>query len=115
VRAGKAARFDVLLTEGAAQDLAAIHAYIAASGSLAQADKVLDRLLAVVEQMSRFPKRGSCPKELLSIGIKEYRQSFFKPWRVIYRVTGRQVIIHLIADGRRDMQTLLSRRLLGAS
>ena len=37
-----------------------------------------------------------------------------KPYRVIYRVIGKQVIIYLIADGRRDMQSLLSRRLLGA-
>lgn len=33
--------------------------------------------------------------------------------RVIYRVVGKQVIIHLIADGRRDMQSVLGRRLLG--
>ncbi|QSA95809.1 hypothetical protein [Methylococcus sp. EFPC2] len=28
----------------------------------------------------------------------------FKPYRVIYRVVGDQVIIYLIADGRRDMR-----------
>jgi len=33
---------------------------------------------------------------------------------VIYRVTGSHVIIYLIADGRRDMQSVLARRLLGA-
>ena len=32
----------------------------------------------------------------------------------IYRVTGSQVIIYLIADGRRDMQSVLARRLLSA-
>ena len=60
------------------------------------------------------PERGSYPKELVGLGIKEYRQTFFKPYRVIYRVTGSQVIVYLIADGRRDMQTVLARRLLGA-
>lgn len=48
------------------------------------------------------------------MGIREYRQTFFKPYRVIYRVIGQRVYIYLIADGRRDMQTLLARRLLGA-
>ena len=48
------------------------------------------------------------------MGIREYRQSFFKPYGVIYRVIGKQVIIYVIADGRRDMQSMLSRRLLGA-
>jgi hypothetical protein len=36
-----------------------------------------------------------------------------KPYRLIYRVVGQQVVIYLIADGRRDMQPLLARRLLG--
>ncbi len=50
-----------------------------------------------------------------SLTIKEYRrQTFFKPYRVIYRVTGSQVIIYLIADGLCDMQSVLARRLLGA-
>ncbi len=38
--------------------------------------------------------------------------SFFKPYRIIYRVERRTVYPYLIADGRCDMQTLLSRRLL---
>ena len=70
--------------------------------------------MQVVESLSHFPERGSYPKELLALGIKEYRQTAFKPWRVIYRVTGQRVVIYLIADGRRDMQSLLSRRLLTA-
>jgi len=49
---------------------------------------------------------------LLALGIKEYRQTSFKPYRVIYRVIGRQVVLYVIADGRRDMQTVLARRLL---
>ena len=31
---------------------------------------------------------------------------------MIYRVTGSQVVIYLIADGRRDMQSVLARRLI---
>jgi toxin ParE1/3/4 len=38
----------------------------------------------------------------------------FKPWRVVYRVIGDRVVVYLIVDGRRDMQTVLARRLLGA-
>ena len=112
--ADTSAKFEVLLTEGAEQDLEAIHDYISEFDCVANANYVLDALMDVVESLSRFPERGSYPKELVSLGIKEYRQTFFKPYRVIYRVTGSQVIIYLIADGRRDMQTVLARRLLGA-
>lgn len=111
--AGVPAEFEVLLTSGAEQDLEAIHDHISAFDSVASANAVLDALMAVVEGLSHSPERGSYPQELLGLGIKEYRQSFFKPYRMIYRVAGSQVIIHLIADGRRDMGTLLARRLLG--
>ena len=111
---GTAAKFEVLLTEGAEQDLEAIHDYISEFDCMANANYVLDQLMDVVESLSRFPERGGYPKELVGLGIKEYRQTFFKPYRVIYRVTGSQVIIYLIADARRDMQRVLARRLLGA-
>ena len=63
---------------------------------------------------ARFPQRGSHPRELVALGIKDYRQTAFKPYRVIHRVLGRQIVLSLIVDGRRDMQSVLARRLLGA-
>ena len=107
-------RFEVLVTEDALRDLEEIHDYIAEHDASANADYVLDRINETVESLSTFPERGSHPKELLALGIREYRQTFFKPYRVIYRVIGQRVYIYLIADGRRDMQTFLARRLLGA-
>jgi toxin ParE1/3/4 len=104
--------FEVLLTEGAEQDLESIYDYITKFDCAASADYVLDQLATVIESLATFPERGSYPKELLAVGIKEYRQTSFKPYRVIYRVMGRQVLIYVIADGRRDMQTVLARRLL---
>ncbi|MFT4178611.1 MAG: type II toxin-antitoxin system RelE/ParE family toxin [Thermomonas sp.] len=106
-------RFDVLLTAGAERDLQAIHHYIHESSGKASANRVLDALMAVVESLSAMPERGSIPKELAALGIKEYRQVLFKPWRAIYRVIGNQVVIFVIVDGRRDMQSVLARRLLG--
>lgn len=108
------ATFEVLLTEGAEQDLESIHDYISEFDCVANANYVLDELMDVAESLSNFPERGSYPKELVSLGIKEYRQAFFKPYRVIYRITGSRVIIYLISDGRRDLQSVLARRLLGA-
>jgi len=111
--AGKSAKFEVLLTQGAEQDLEVIHDYICAFDCVASANHVLDALMDVVESLSRLPERGSYPRELVCLGIKEYRQTFFKPYRVIYRVADNKVMIYLIVDGRRDMQTVLARRLLG--
>ena len=109
-----AARYSVLLTEGAEQDLDAIHDYIAEFDDPANADHVLDRLVATAEQLALTPERGTYPRELLDLGIKDYRQVFFKPYRLLYRVIGHDIVVFVIADGRRNMQSLLARRLLGA-
>lgn len=111
---GRPKRYEVLLTQGAERDLESIYDYIVEFDGMAKANDVLDRLMEVVEGLAKFPERGSYPKELVALGIKEYRQAVFKPYRVMYRVVGKQVVIYLIIDGRRDMQFLLARRLLGA-
>ena len=112
--AGKPNHYKVLLTQAAEQDLERIHDYIAAFDCVAHANYALVQLMEVAEELANFPERGSYPKELVVLGIKEYRQTTFKPYRVIYRVVGDQVLIYLIIDGRRDMESALTRRLLGA-
>jgi toxin ParE1/3/4 len=106
--------YEVLLTAGAEHDLDEIVTHVAATGGEAVAEHVLDRLLEVSGRLSRLPERGTRPKELLALGIREYRQVFFKPYRVVYRIAEQKVFIVLIAVGRRDMQSLLARRLLSA-
>ena len=107
------ASYTVLLTQGAEQDLEAIYDYIAEFDCQRSADYVLDQLIVAVQRLAIFTDRGSYPRELIALGIKDYRQTFFKPYRAIYRVIGARAIVYLIADGRRDMQSLLLRRLLG--
>jgi toxin ParE1/3/4 len=105
-------KHEVLLTLGAEKDIEEIFDYIAEFDTPGNANHVLDQLLKVADSLAAFPERGSYPKELLALGMREYRQVFFKPYRLIYRVIGKRVFIYLIADSRRDMQSLLSRRLL---
>jgi toxin ParE1/3/4 len=107
-------RYEVLLTVDAASDLEDLYDYIAAHDAPARAEHVLGRIATVLETLAAFPERDSHPRELLALGVREYRQAFFKPYRLIYRVDGGRVYVYLIADGRRDMQALLQRRLLGA-
>ena len=106
--------FEVPLTDDAARDLEEICDYIDRHDSPARADYVLERTEEVFQGLSEHPRRGSYPRELLEIGIRDYREVFFKPYRIIYRVTEDIVHVLVIADGRRDMQTLLQRRLLQA-
>jgi len=106
-------RFDVELTYGAENDLEQVHAYLAEHRSIEDADALLDEFLRVIESLESFPLRGAVPMELDALGIREFRQLLLRQYRVIYRVGGAKVFVQVIADGRRDMQALLERRLLG--
>ncbi len=103
--------FRVLLTEDAAKDLSDLYTYISKYDSADKAEYVLDQIEKKFASLSKLPARGVCPKELLSLGISDYREIFFKPYRVIYRILEHKVYTYLVVDGRRDMQTLLQRRL----
>jgi toxin ParE1/3/4 len=103
----------VFLIHDAANDLNELYEYIALHDEPGRADHVLGKIEKAFARLSEFPERGAYPGELLALGIREYREIFFKPYRMIYRVMDKNVYILLIADGRRDMQTLLQRRLLG--
>ncbi|CAA6606360.1 Plasmid stabilization system protein [Rhodospirillaceae bacterium LM-1] len=103
----------VQLTASAEKDLEDLHSYIARQDSLANADRLLDRLLEASESLADAPERGAIPRELAALGIRDYRQIIFKPYRIIYRVMGANVFVYLIADGRRDMRALLELRLVG--
>jgi toxin ParE1/3/4 len=103
--------YTVRVTSGAWRDLEEICEWIAENDSLESADYVLDRLAKTADSIAALPSRGARPKELPPRMGVEYRQVFFKPYRVIYQVLRNEVVIHLLADGRRNLQTLLLRRL----
>ena len=106
--------FLVQLTDDATRDLEDICDYIDRHDVPGRADYVLEQLEKAFSSLSEYPERGNYPTELLDIGIREYREIFFRPYRIVYRVMENNVYVLLIADGRRDMQTLLQRRLLRA-
>ena len=105
-------RFDVWLTDDAMSDLNEIYEYISRHDTPGKAEHVLVKIEEAFGSLSEFPQRGGFPKELLELGIREFREIFFKPYRIIYKVVEKKIYVFLIVDGRRDMQSLLQRRLL---
>lgn len=105
--------FDVIWLKSAERDLDDVADYIAAHDSLSNAKYVIEKLLAATRSLATHPESGSRVKELEGVASSEYRQVFFKPYRLIYRIMGKKIFIYFVADGRRDMQALLMRRILG--
>lgn len=99
----KFVRFEVLLIKGVEWDLEVIYDYIFEFDCVVNVDYVFDQLMYVVESLLSFFECGSFLKELVSFGIKEYCQMFFKFYCVIYCVVGQQVLIYVIVDGCCDM------------
>ena len=107
--------YEVALTNDTVIDLEELDDYISSHDSPENADYVLNSIEEVIQGLGDMPERGCYPEELSQLGIKEYREVFFKPYRIIYRIIELNVYVYLIVDGRRNMQKLLQRRLLSAS
>lgn len=105
-------KFSVVFIQEAEDDLFDIYRYILNNGSAAQAEYVLLKLQESCVILDERPERGHIPPELERIGIVEFKEIHFKPYRIIYEIEKRTVFIHCVLDGQRDIQDFLERRLL---
>ncbi|MEC9492568.1 type II toxin-antitoxin system RelE/ParE family toxin [Flexistipes sp.] len=104
--------FNVYFTDDAAEDLNEIYRYISQNDSSENALYVIKEIEKIIRRLESFPERVTVPSELSEIGVNDFRELFFKPYRIIYKPDKENVYIMLIVDGRRSLQSLLERRLL---
>jgi toxin ParE1/3/4 len=105
-------KFTVTVTAEAERDLYEIYRYVATYDAPAKADRLLNNLEKTVAGLETVPRRGHVPPELERLGVREYREVFYKPYRVIYRIAGDMVSVYCVLDGRRDLPDLLQERML---
>jgi len=105
-------RYRVLLSADAERDIDDIARYAASQDGMARAERLLAALIEVCRKLEGFPERGNIPKEFDAIGVDDYREAHFKPYRILYEIMADRVTVHAVLDGRRDMQTLLRDRLM---
>ena len=102
----------VVFSPAAQDDLKQIATYLVDQVSPDFARKTVSELRKVAASLRQFPERGNVPKELDEVGIHEFRQLIRHPYRLFYHFADDTAAILLIADGRRDIATLLHQRLL---
>ena len=105
-------KHNVQLDSDAQEDLFEIYRYVALNDSIEQADRLFQALKRACYSLRTLPLRGHIPPEMQDIGVSQFREIRFKPYRIFYSIDRRTVTIHCALDGRRDMQTLLQERLL---
>lgn len=103
---------NVQMTRGAEEDVFSLWRYLAECRGMEDADYVVDELKCMILSLADAPMRGHIPPELERLHVGGFLQVHFKPYRIIYQVTGRDVFIFCVLDGRRDIESVLRRRLL---
>lgn len=98
--------------QGAEEDLRELRRYIVKSFGEAAWQESYRKIKDAVRTIQTFPQGGSIPDELIDLGLRQYRQSISGMNRIIYEIREEVIYIHIVCDTRRDMRTLLSRRLM---
>lgn len=102
----------VNLTESAEADLLEIYKYVYFTDSQDAADMLYQKLFSTCTKLQNYATRGHIPPELRELGVEDFLEIHYKPYRIIYKIFGKEVFVYCIVDGRRDMQKLLQERLI---
>lgn len=102
----------VVLLASAEQDLKELRAYLVKNFSPDTWARSYALIKHTMRQLQVFPQAGTIPEELEKLNLVQYRQMLSGPNRIIYEVRQGVIYVHIIVDVRRDMKTLLTRRLL---
>lgn len=105
-------KFIISITNSAEEDLYEIYRYVYLNDSEVKAEKLFSKLYEKCISLQSYPGRGHNPPELILLGLTDFLEITYKPYRIIYQIIGKTVFIHCVLDGRRDMQKLLHERLL---
>ena len=105
-------KYRVIIDPQAKEDMREIFFYVVINDSLDTANKLLDKLEETCNKLEKYPERGHIPEELRNTGIKRYLEIHYKPYRIIYEIKKNIIYIHSVLDGRRNIQEILSNRIL---
>jgi toxin ParE1/3/4 len=104
-------KFKISITVQAERDLESIYDYVADHGSPDIADALLDRLVDRIGSLAEFSHRGGIVPET-AIVKRRFRQILLSPYRCIYSVTDHMITVVAVLDGRRNVEAVLTQRLL---
>jgi len=104
--------FKVVILDSAEQDLKELRAYILKNFSVETWRTTYAKIKESIRNLQNFPQAGSVPDEIEKLNLSQYRQVVSGMNRVIYEVRLDVIYVHVVVDTRRDMNALLTRRLL---
>jgi plasmid stabilization system protein ParE len=76
------------------------------------AKKILTKVKSKASSLSTFPERGRIVPELQKQGISQYRELIISPWRLIYRISEKEIFVLSFLDSRQNVEDILLNRLI---
>ena len=105
---------NVVFLNSAERDLLELKDYVLKNFGKTAWRATYKKIKDAAARLKKFPLEGRVPDELASLNVTQYRQVVAGLNRIIYEVRGQTLYIHIVCDTRKDMQSLLTRRLLRA-
>ncbi len=106
--------YEVVWSQAAVGDLDEILDFAAERDGVDRALELYEKVRRRVASLSRYPRRCRYVPEIKAIGLSEFRESIDPPYRILFRLVGKQAILLGILDSRRDLEALLIQRALDA-
>ena len=103
-------KYDIVWSDVAETDLRNIVEYIA-DDSPHNALKLFKRIKQKASSLYTLPERGRIVPELRDHGILQYREIIISPWRILYRISEKSVLVLSVLDSRRNIEDILLQRL----
>ena len=104
--------YTIFFISAAEDDLYDIFRHVAAYVSTEKAEETINGLEERCQSLVFLADRGHYPPELERIGVYEYKEIHYEKYRIIYRIINNDVYIYTIIDGRRDLASVLERKIL---
>lgn len=102
----------IVWSQDAADDLAAIIAFIQERSGKQTARTVYARIIEKIEKAASFPGIGRAVPELDILGNTDIHEIIEGPWRFLYRFDEHEIRVVSSLDGRRNIEEILYKKLI---
>lgn len=102
----------VVFLQSAETDLKELKSYIVKHFGKDTWQASYSKIKDAVAVIQSYPNGGKIPDELATLNLNQYRQVISGINRIIYEVRDGTAYIHIVCDTRKDLRSLLMRRIL---
>ena len=103
---------DVVILQSAQADLHELRRYVQGRFGNKAWKQGYDRIKRSVRRIASHPGASTLPDELAALNMIQYQQVLAGANRIIHEVRGDTAYVHIICDARRDLRSLLMRRIV---